>query len=101
MKKLAFALAAVAALGFTAPSFVSDAAAAPGMKLAAADTVVKVKRGHGRGHVTKVITRRDHGMRRDRGLHRGWSHSRHLGATKKVIIKHRNGRTVKKVIHRG
>jgi predicted lysophospholipase L1 biosynthesis ABC-type transport system permease subunit len=96
MKKLALALAAVAALGFTAPSFVSDASAAQGMKIAAADTVVKVKRGHGRGHVTKVVTRRDHGMR-----HRGWAHSRHQGATKKVIIKHRNGRTVKKVIHRG
>jgi hypothetical protein len=65
------------------------------MKIAAADTVVKVKRGHGRGHVTKVISRRDHGMRR------GWHEGRRQGASKKIVIKKfGNGRTVKKVIHR-
>jgi hypothetical protein len=35
----------------------------------------------------KVIIKHGH---HDRGLHRGWSHSHHGGATKKVIIKHRD-----------
>jgi hypothetical protein len=38
--------------------------------------------------VKKVIIKK-HGHH-DMGLHRGWSHSRHGGATKKVIIKHRD-----------
>jgi hypothetical protein len=97
MRKLALALAAVAALGFAAPSFVGDASAAQGVKVAAAGTTVKVRHGHAR-HATKMI------VRRDRGLHRGWAHSRHYGATKKVVIKRAGPRhTVvkKKSIHRG
>lgn len=37
-----------------------------------------------RGHVTKKVV-----IRRDNGMHRGWAHSRHRGATvvrKKVIV---------------
>jgi hypothetical protein len=98
MRKLALALAAAAALGFAAPTFVGQASAAQGVKVAAADMNVKAKRGHRYG--VKKVT-----VRRDRGLHRGWAHSRHYGATKKVVIKrggHRHGTVVKKkIIHRG
>jgi hypothetical protein len=87
MKKLALALAAVAVFGFAAPSFVSQASAAT--------EKVVIKRGHGGGHMQRTV------VRRDRGMHRGWAHSRPHGMTKKVIIKRGNGRTVKKVIHRG
>src|SRR3954468_11628297 len=97
MRKLTLALAAAATLGFAVPSFVADASAAQGMKVAAAD--VTVKTGHRHGAVKKVV------VRRDRGLHRGWAHSRHYGATKKIVIKRggpRHGTVVKKkIIHRG
>ena len=99
MRKLALALAAVAALGFAAPSFVGGASAAQGLKVAAADTKVTIKRGHRHAHTNRVV------VRRDRGLHRGWAHSRHYGTTKKVVIKRggpRHGTIVKKkIIHRG
>ncbi|HEY0442225.1 MAG TPA: hypothetical protein VGD36_19325 [Xanthobacteraceae bacterium] len=93
MRKLALALAAVAALGLSVPAFTSDAGAAPGRH---ADKVVKVK--HGRAGMTKKVI-----VRHDRGLHRGWAQGRHHGATKKVVIKHRGNGTVvkKKIVHRG
>ena len=96
MRKLALALAATAALGLTAPSFVGEAAAAQGLKVAQADVKVKVR--HGDRRSVKKVT-----VRHDRGLHRGWSHSRHYGAIKKkVVIKRGNGTVVKKkIIHRG
>jgi hypothetical protein len=82
MKKLALAMAAATALMFAAPvapAFTSDAQA---------QTVVKkkvvIKRGGGDHVRRKVVIR--HG---DRGLHRGWSHSRHYGARTKVVIKKR------------
>jgi hypothetical protein len=93
MKTFALALAAAVALGLSSPSFVGDAAAAQGLKMAQADVSVKV--GGPRRTVKKVI------VRRDRGLHRGWRHSRHYGATKKVVIKRTGDRVVtKKVIVR-
>jgi hypothetical protein len=96
MRKLALALAAAAALGLTAPSFMSEASAAQGLKVAQADVKVKVRHGRRHGHVKKVI------VRHDRGLHRGWRHARHPGVTKKVIIKRGGGTVVKKkIIHRG
>jgi hypothetical protein len=95
MRKLALAVVAAAALGLTVPSFVTDASAAQGLKVAQADVKVKARHGHRYGHVKKAI------VRRDRGLHRGWRHSRHYGATKKVIIKRPGGVVVKKKIHRG
>jgi hypothetical protein len=93
MKIFALALAAALALGLSSPSFVRDAAAAQGAKLAQAD--VRVKVGGPQRSVKKVV------VRRDRGLHRGWRHSRHYGATKKVVIKRTGDRVVKKkVIYR-
>ena len=90
MKKLALAAATAAALAFTAPAFAFDGAAAP-MRLAQADVKVKVKSDGDRHMVKKKVVIR-HG---DRGLHRGWSHSRHYGAMKtKVVKKTGHGKTV-------
>ena len=76
MKKIAFALAAAGILALSVPVATPVAAA-----------------------TTKKVIIKKGG---DRGLHRGWAHSRHRGATKKVIIKRGGeGRTVKKVIKRG
>jgi hypothetical protein len=96
MRKFALALAAAAAFGFTAPAFATDnAAGSRRMQLAHADVKAKVGGGE-RRHVKKVV------IKRDRGMHRGWAHSRHYGASKKVVIKkHGNGTTVKKVIKHG
>jgi hypothetical protein len=98
MKRLAFALATIAAVGFSVPAFAYDGANFSGrMQLAQADVKVRVGEPRHRGATKKVI------IRRDRGLHRGWAHSRHRGANKTVIIKKRgNGSVVKKkIIHRG
>jgi hypothetical protein len=89
MNKLALAAATAAALMFSAPAFAFDGAA-PRMQLAQADVKVKVKTGD-HGVVKKKVVIR-HG---DRGLHRGWSHSRHYGAMKtKVVKKTGHGKTV-------
>jgi len=85
-----------------------SAGAAPAsdrMQLAQADvTVKKVTRSDGMRKKV-VINHRGDSVRRkvvirhgDRGLHRGWRHSRHYGATRsKTVIKHRgNGTTVVK-----
>ena len=87
MRKLALALAAAATMAFTAPAFAaSDAPAASGrIQLAQADVKVKVKSGDRRVVRKKVI------VRHDRGLHRGWRHSRHYGARKTVVIKKKQG----------
>lgn len=99
MRKVALALAAAAVVGFSLPVFSTDASAASGrMQLAQADVSKTVKIRRGPAGVTKKVV-----VRRDRGLHRGWAHSRHYGATKKkVVIKHRGNRTVvkKKIMHR-
>ena len=88
MKKLALAAATVAALAFSAPAFAFDGAT-PRMQLAQADVKVKVKSGD-HGVVKKKVV-----IRHDRGLHRGWSHSRHYGAMKtKVVKKTGHGKTV-------
>jgi len=97
MRKLGFALATVAALGFSAPAFARDASSASQghARVAAADVNVKVKSGRHHDRVKKMV------IKRDRGLHRGWAHSRHYGATKKVVIKkHPGGTVVKKKIVR-
>jgi hypothetical protein len=89
MNKLALAAATAAALMFSAPAFAFDGAA-PRMQLAQADVKVKVKSGD-HGVVKKKVVIR-HG---DRGLHRGWSHSRHYGAMKtKIVKKTGHGKTV-------
>jgi hypothetical protein len=66
------------------------------MQLAQADVKVRIGGERHRGTTKKVI------IRRDRGLHRGWAHSRR-GGNRTVIIKKRgNGSVVKKkIIHRG
>jgi hypothetical protein len=82
MRKLALALAAAATLGFMAPVLsASDASAAQtGMQ----DSKTDVSSAHRRGHVKKVI------VRRDRGHHRhGWNHRHQHGGKKVVIIKKR------------
>jgi len=90
MKKLALAAATAAALALSAPAFAFDGAAAPRMQLAQADVKVKIKSGD-HGMVKKKVVIR-HG---DRGRHYGWSHSRHRGAMKTVVVKkHGNGKTV-------
>jgi hypothetical protein len=89
MNKLALAAATAAALMFSAPAFAFDGAT-PRMQLAQADVKVKVKTGD-HGVVKKKVVIR-HG---DRGLHRGWSHSRHYGAMKtKIVKKTGHGKTV-------
>jgi hypothetical protein len=90
MRSLALALAAALAVGLSSPSLVNGAAAAQGLKMAQADVRVNVGGPH--RSVKKVV------VHRDRGLHRGWRHSRHYGATKKVVIKRTGDRVVKKTV---
>lgn len=69
MKKVAFVIAAVAAMAVSAPAF--------------ADSVsVRVHNGH-RAHAE--VVKKKIVVGHDRGLHRGWTHSRH----RTVVIKHR------------
>ncbi|HKS63097.1 MAG TPA: hypothetical protein VJT13_15450 [Xanthobacteraceae bacterium] len=77
MKKLALAMAAAAALLFTAP--VLTGVTTP----AEAQTVVKKK---------VVIKHGDRGRHHgwERGRHRGWAHSRHRAGTK-IVIKRGGG----------
>jgi hypothetical protein len=96
MKKLTLAiLLSFGAAVIAAPSV----ARATSTDAVSAQTVVKkkvvVRRG-GDSARRKVIIRRG-----DRGMHRGWRHSRHHGATRsKTVIKKRGGTTVikKKVV---
>jgi hypothetical protein len=89
MKKLAIALAATAALAFTAPAFAASDAP---MKVAQAE--VKVKIGEGREHRGMErregrmhMERREVRMHRDRDWHEGRRH--HRQGDKVVIIKKR------------
>jgi hypothetical protein len=91
MKKIAFVVAAVAAMALSAPAF--------------ADSVsVRVHDGH-RAHAEvvkkKVVVRHDRGLHRgwehNRGMHRGWEHNRHRTV---VIKKHPRHVTVVKRVHK-
>jgi hypothetical protein len=98
MKRLAFALATVAAIGFSVPAFAYDGVNSSGrMQLAQADVKVRIGEPRHRHSTKKVIIRRDRGLHR----HRGWAHSRH-GGNRTVIIKKRGngGMVKKKIIHR-
>jgi hypothetical protein len=70
MKKLGCALAAAAALWFSLPTLAAESAAAAEHGIRSEATDVSAKRGHRMRH---------HRRHHDRGLHRGFSHSRHLG----------------------
>jgi Ni/Co efflux regulator RcnB len=90
MKKLVFAaLATAIAFGAAAPAFAQE-----GSHEGRTAKKVVIHRDHGRHegwrhrNVKKVVIHRDHGR------HEGWRHSRHYGASKKVVIKHGNGKTV-------
>ena len=71
MKKLIVALAGAAALWLTVPTLANEnfASTEQGIQVASTDVSAMSRRRH---------VRRHH-VHRDRGLHRGFSHSRHLG----------------------
>ena len=71
MKKLLVALAGAAALWLTVPTLANEASASTEQDIQTAATDVSAM--NRRHHV------RSHRVHRDRGLHRGFSHSRHLG----------------------
>ena len=102
MKKFVLAMAAAAALAFTAPAFAQSAPQGR-MQLAQADVKVKTKVRDGNVVRKKTVIRHGDSVRRkvvirDRGHH--WRH-RDV-ARRKVVIKHGPGRTVikKKIITR-
>jgi hypothetical protein len=87
MNKLAFALATIATLSLSTAVFAQAFTAASPQRVQSAQpqthATQHVKKRH-RASVNKVV------VRHDRGLHRGFLHSRHYGyaKNKKVIIKH-------------
>ena len=84
MQKLPKALFLAGIMGLTSGLALAQTAPAP-QRMAQADVKVKVKSGE-RGHMRKKVV-----VRHDRGLHRGWSHSRHYGANKKVVVVKKKG----------
>ena len=102
MNKLALAASLAASLILTVPFAAGAAPATDRVQLAQADvTVKKVTRSHGMRKKVVIKQRGDRVRRKvvirhDRGLHRGWRHSRHYGATRsKTVIKQRgNGTTI-------
>jgi hypothetical protein len=96
MKTLALAMAAAAALAFTAPSFAASAAP-DRIQLAQADVKVRVGGDHDRGVRHERREHRMHRevrMHRDYGRHEGWRHRHNDGRRVVIIKKHRNGTTV-------
>jgi Ni/Co efflux regulator RcnB len=96
MKKLALILATAAAFGLTSAAFAQGPAASTKEQVQPAQTqshvTHKMKTSHRRG-VRNVVL-----VRHDRGLHRGFVHSRHYGSdnVKKVVVRHTpTNRTVK------
>ena len=100
MRMLALATAAAAALAFSAPAFTTPAFAQD------ASVKVKVKQNEGMTKKKVVIRHGDRGRHlgwrhrdvkqvvHDRGRHEGFSHSRHYGYGKKIVIKRGHGNTV-------
>ena len=86
MKKLVLALATVATFGLSTAAFAEDPAPTP----------QRVQPAQSQTHATHHVMKRHRAGvnevvgRRDRGLHRGFVHSRHYGyqKNKKVVIKH-------------
>ena len=90
MKKLAFALATIATLGLSTTVFAQTSTTA--------STPQRVQTSQSQTHVTHHVKKWHAASVNDRGLHRGFSHSRHYGygKNKKVVIKHAPAtRTVK------
>jgi hypothetical protein len=87
MNKLAFALATIATLSLSTPVFAQTSTTASPQRVQSAQSqthaVHHVKKRH-HARVNKVV------VRHDRGLHRGFLHSRHYGyqKNKKFVIKH-------------
>ena len=107
MRKLTLALVAVGALLLSAPTFVSQASAAPNSDhLALSGQTKKVVKTTSRRGVTKrVVIKRDSGMRRGRAYgrrgvtaygRRGVTAYGRRGVTKRVVVKKRPGGTVVK-----
>jgi hypothetical protein len=114
MNRLVLAVAA-ASLALATPTFAQSNAT--GVRLAQADVKIKVRSGEN-GVTRKKVVIRHHGdmtrkkivirqrgdvvrkkiiVRHDRGLHRGWTHSRHYGAMRsKVVVKRGPNTTVVK-----
>src|SRR5207237_632618 len=94
-----------AGLALMAPIAAGAAPASDRIQLAQADVTVK-KTIKSDGTRKKVVIKHRGGdtVRRkvvvhhgDRGMHRGWNHSHHYGATRtKTVIKHQGNRTVVK-----
>jgi hypothetical protein len=86
MNKLAFTLATVAALSLSTTVFAQTPTTASPQRVQAAQSQMHASQHVKKRHraVNKVV------VRHDRGLHRGFSHSRHYGyqKNKKVVIKH-------------
>jgi hypothetical protein len=88
MNKLAFALATIATLGLSTTVFAQTSTTA--------STPQRVQSAQPQTHVTHHAKKRHRAttnkvvVRHDRGLHRGFLHSRHYGyaRNKKVVIKH-------------
>ena len=81
MNKFALLAASVAVLGFTAPSFASDNAAASG-RIQLAQAGVSVSVGERPAVRSRVVVRERY---HDRGYHRGWRHN--ARADRVVIVK--------------
>src|SRR5436190_3808741 len=94
MNKLAFALATLATLGLSTAVFAQTSTTASPQRVPSVQSQTHathhIKKRHRVG-VNKVV------VRHDRGLHRGFVHSRHYGyqRNKKVVIKHMPAKTVK------
>ena len=94
MNKLAFALATIATLSLSTTVFAQASTTASPQRVQSAPSQTQathhVMKRH-RAGVNEVVGRHD------RGLHRGFVHSRHYGyqRNKKVVIKHMPAKTVK------
>ena len=98
MKKLALILATAAAFGLTSAAFAQGPAASTRQQVQPAQTqshvTHKLKTSHRRG-VRNVVV-----VRHDRGLHRGFVHSRHYGSdnVKKVVVRHTPNKADKRAV---
>jgi hypothetical protein len=85
MRKFALALATTAVLGMAAPAFAIESGTAAQTRTPAAQANVNDVKAKTNVNSMNMVHRR-HGMNKpvqhDRGLHRGFTHSRHYGYAK-------------------